>query len=268
MRFSGPPASSPAEHAASRRRSRSETLPVQPAGSRRSGVVVVVAALAVAATFLLPGAALELRPGAGLLRILTCHLTHWSYEQLAWDALAFAALGIAAARRNARAVRATLLASALAVPVAVLVFSPEIGAYRGLSGLASAMFALLLALEWRRLTWPVVTFAVLFAAKLIIEAITGGAVFANDMGDGVVAVPVAHLAGAVVGSGIGALAGVIGGRQKRRRLLLLTPLLLASCVTVMCTSAGRTGECIEEAGGDWQALTLSPCGPSWPCSSR
>ncbi|HYR29582.1 MAG TPA: hypothetical protein VEU30_14015, partial [Thermoanaerobaculia bacterium] len=49
------------------------------------------------------------------------------------------------------------------------------------------------------------TFAILFAAKLTVEAITGGAVFANDMGDDVVAVPVAHLAGAIAG----VLSGVI-----------------------------------------------------------
>ncbi len=171
--------------------------------------IVAAAALAVAAAFL-PGAWLELRPDASLLRILTCHFTHWSYEQLAWDALAFTVLGVACARRNARATHATLLASVLLIPVAVLAFAPEISAYRGLSGLASAMFALLLAFERRRLTWPVLTFAILFAAKLTVEAITGGAVFANDLGDGVVAVPVAHLAGALV--------GVIGGfRQKRLR---------------------------------------------------
>lgn len=168
--------------------------------------IVAVAALAVAATFL-PGAWLELRPDASLLRILTCHFTHWSFEQLAWDALALTALGIACARRNARATRATLLASVLIIPVAVLAFAPEVGAYRGLSGVASAMFALLLALEWRRLTWPVATVAILFAAKLTFEAVTGGAVFVSDMGDDVVAVPVAHLAGA--------LAGVIGGIQQR-----------------------------------------------------
>lgn len=168
--------------------------------------IVAAAALAVAATFL-PGQWLELRSDASLLRILTCHFTHWSFEQLAWDALAFTALGVACARRNARATHATLLASVLLVPVAVLAFAPEVGAYRGLSGVASAMFALLLAFERRRLTWPVVTVAALFAAKLTFEAVTGGAVFANDMGDNVVAVPVAHLAGALV--------GVIGGLQRR-----------------------------------------------------
>jgi rhomboid family GlyGly-CTERM serine protease len=161
--------------------------------------IVAAAALAVAATFL-PGEWLELRSDPSLLRILTCHFTHWSFEQLAWDVLAFTALGLACARRNARATHATLLASVLLIPVAVLAFAPEIGAYRGLSGVASAMFALLLAFERRRLTWPVVTFTILFAGKLTLEAITGGAIFAKDLGDDVVAVPVAHLAGALIGA--------------------------------------------------------------------
>jgi membrane associated rhomboid family serine protease len=184
------------------------------AGLSAGIVVVAAAALAIAAAFL-PGEWLELRPGASLLRILTCHFTHWSHEQLAWDALAFTALGLACARRNPRATHATLLTSIFVIPVAVLAFAPEVVAYRGLSGLASAMFALLLVLEWRRLTWPVVTFAMLFAAKLAFEAITGGAVFAHDMGDNVVAVPVAHLAGALV--------GVIGGLQQQRKRLHLAP---------------------------------------------
>jgi membrane associated rhomboid family serine protease len=188
-----------------------------------SAGIIVAAALAIAAAFL-PGEWLELRSDASLLRIVTCHFTHWSHEQLAWDALAFTALGLACARRNARATYATLLASVFVIPVAVLAFAPEVVAYRGLSGLASAMFALLLVLERRRLTWPVVTFTILFAAKLAFEAITGGAVFANDMGNNVAAVPVVHLAGALL--------GVIGGLQQQKKLLLLAPLALASCITV------------------------------------
>jgi hypothetical protein len=161
--------------------------------------IVAAAALAVAATFL-PSQWLELRPDASALRFLSCHFTHWTFEQLAWDAIAFTALSIACARRNVRTTQATLLASVLLIPVAVLALAPEVGAYRGLSGLASAMFALLLAFERRRLTWPVVTLAVLFAVKLAFEGVTGGTVFANDLGHDVVSVPVAHLAGALVGA--------------------------------------------------------------------
>lgn len=167
---------------------------------------LVVAAVAAAATFL-PGELFELQRGNfEPWRIFTCHLTHFSYEQLAWDVLAFASLAAACARRNRQAVHATLLASALLIPIAVLAFAPQVATYRGLSGLASAMFALLLTLEWRRLTWPVVLCAIGFGVKIAFEAITGGTIFVSDIGEDVVSVPVAHMAGALI--------GVIGGLQK------------------------------------------------------
>jgi 3-hydroxyacyl-[acyl-carrier-protein] dehydratase len=50
----------------------------------------------------------ELRRNAELWRILTCHFTHWSYGQLAWDALAFTSLAVVCFRRDRRAFYATL----------------------------------------------------------------------------------------------------------------------------------------------------------------
>ena len=217
--------------------------------------VVAAVALAVAAAFV-PGQWLELHRDTELWRIVTCHFTHWTYEQLAWDALAFLALGVACARRNRAAVHATLFASALLVPLAVLAFAPNVTAYRGLSGLASAMFALLLTLEWRRLTWPVVVFAIAFAAKLIVEAISGGAVFAKDMGADVVAVPVAHLAGALV--------GVIGGLEKKRRAVVLTPLVLTSCVSIplpLPRLSEKTCSTAQDLLGTWRSRRITQVGP-------
>jgi membrane associated rhomboid family serine protease len=150
--------------------------------------------LAVAAA-LLPGSMLELQRGGAAWRIVTCHFTHFTYEQLAWDALVFLSLGIACARRNRIAFRATLLASVLVVPFAVLMFS-NVTTYRGLSGLDSALFALLLMMESRR-SWIVALCAIGFAMKLIFEMTTGTTLFVGS--DAFVAVPVAHLAGAVVG---------------------------------------------------------------------
>ncbi len=215
---------------------------------------LAVTALAVAATFL-PGEWLELQRGNfEPWRFLTCHLTHFSYEQLAWDALVFASLAVASARRNARAFHATLLASAILVPIAVLAFAPHIDTYRGLSGLASAMFALLLTLEWRRLTWPVVALAIAFAAKLMFEAVTGGAVFVDD----IVSVPVAHLAGA--------LAGVIGGLQ-RKRFVLLAPLLLTSCMSLdlplpLPRLDEETCSAAKDLLGNWRSRRITQLGPA------
>jgi rhomboid family GlyGly-CTERM serine protease len=137
-------------------------------------------------------------------RIVTCHFTHWTYEQLAWDALVFAALGIACARRDVRAFHATLLASAALIPFAVSAFAPQVSAYRGLSGIDSALFALLLV-QLRRSPLAIVC-AIGFIAKITFEASTGGAVFASDMGVDVIAVPVAHVAGALIGLAAGTIA--------------------------------------------------------------
>jgi rhomboid family GlyGly-CTERM serine protease len=146
---------------------------------------------------LIPGTSLELQRGGPAWRIVTCHFTHFTYEQLAWDTLAFLVLGIACARRNRGAFQATLLASVLIVPIAVLAFAPNVATYRGLSGIDSALFALLLIMESRR-SWIVAMCAIGFAMKLIFEMTTGATLFVPSSGRFEV-VPVAHLAGAAVG---------------------------------------------------------------------
>lgn len=140
--------------------------------------------------------ALQFEPGGALWRVVTCHFTHWTYEQLAWDVLALFALGVACERRDRAAFHATLLASAVVIPIAVLVFAPEIVAYRGMSGIDSALFVLLLAQNLKRSKWAV-ALAVAFIGKITFELFTASAVFASDLGNGVVAVPVAHIAGAI-----------------------------------------------------------------------
>ena len=71
------------------------------------------------AAALLPGSSLELQRGGAMWRIVTCHFTHFTYEQFAWDALVFLLLGLACARRDRGAFQATLLASVVIVPIAV-----------------------------------------------------------------------------------------------------------------------------------------------------
>ena len=162
---------------------------------------VVLLLIAAAAAAFLPGHWLELERGGALWRFITCHFTHWTREQLAWDGLALLALAFACARRNAAALQATLLASSIAIPWAVLSFT-DLSAYRGLSGLASAAFALLLTLESRR-SWVVAACAAGFVAKIAFETFAGSTVFVSSLGPGVVPVPIAHLAGALVGATVG-----------------------------------------------------------------
>ena len=136
----------------------------------------------------------ELVRGGPLWRIATCHFTHFTYEQLAWDGLPFVLLSLACWRRDARTFYATLLASIVVVPLAVLAFAPHIDTYRGLSGLDSALFALLVAGDKRLriLLVPLV-------AKIAFELATGSTLFVTNLGSGVVGVPVAHVAGAAIG---------------------------------------------------------------------
>lgn len=150
-------------------------------------------AAAVLAAAMLPVSWLELTRGGEPWRWVTGHLVHWSHEHLLWDLLAFVALGIACERRHRAAFHATLAASALLIPLAVWIFAPGILAYRGLSGIDSALFVLLLTLHRSRIT---LVLGCAFLAKMAFEMATGSTVFAGDLG-GAVPVPVAHVAGAV-----------------------------------------------------------------------
>lgn len=163
-------------------------------------LLLTLATLAVA---LLNGSLFELQRGGDAWRIVTCHFTHWTYEQLAWDALAFICLGVACERRDRGAYHATLLASVLLIPLAVLVADPRVIAYRGLSGIDSALFALLVVSTRN------VFLGVLFAAKIAFEVFTGSPVFAEG---GYEVVPIAHVAGALIGAAF----GVRSARSKLR----------------------------------------------------
>lgn len=171
------------------------------------------------AAALLPGSSLELQRGGAVWRIATCHFTHFTYEQLAWDALVFLFLGLSCARRNRGALQATLLASVVIVPIAVLAFAPSVTTYRGLSGIDSALFALLLTMEWRR-SWVVALCAAGFAMKVIFEMTTGATMFVSS--GAFVPVPVAHLAGAIVGLVIGAAAFAERNHGLGTRIVFLT----------------------------------------------
>ena len=185
-------------------------------------MTTILLTLATLAAALLDGSLLELQRGGEVWRIVTCHFTHFTYEQLAWDALALTCLGVACERRNRGAYHATLLASVLLIPLAVLVFDPRIETYRGLSGIDSALFALLVV---STRNWFL---GVLFAAKIAFEVLTGGAVFVGD----IEVVPIAHVAGALIGAAFGV-------RQRKR---YRTP---NSANTIALPAASRTIASVE-----------------------
>jgi rhomboid family GlyGly-CTERM serine protease len=145
----------------------------------------------------------------GIWRLFTCHWTHFSFDHLLWDLLAFLALGAACERQDRKAFFWCLLVSAGAISMAVWIFQPGLAVYRGLSGIDSALFAYLAVRVLGKNPVrrnPVRVSAIslvllLFAGKVIFEMVTGSTLFVTDLGNGVVPIPMAHLAGAAAGAG-------------------------------------------------------------------
>ena len=113
----------------------------------------------------------------------------------------------------------TVLLAALLIPAAVWLACPELQTYRGLSGIDSALLALLAVGVLRDALRPggrravaVACAAVMlgFGAKLAYELATGAALFVDAEAAGFVPVPVAHAVGAAVG---GVVACVGRGRE-------------------------------------------------------
>jgi rhomboid family GlyGly-CTERM serine protease len=140
-------------------------------------------------------------------RIFTCHWTHWSSEHFLWNRAIFVVLGLGCEWRNRRRFRDCVLTAAAVVPVCVYAGLPRMEAYRGLSGIDSALYLLLgsyLLDESRRdgdtVTWLTTSLLLVgFLLKVSYELLTGACVFVDLSTAGLVPVPLAHLAGALVG---------------------------------------------------------------------
>ena len=133
-----------------------------------------------------------------LWRIVTCHWTHWSLDHLLWDLAVFVGLGAACELMNRPRYVASLAAATVLVPVAIATFLPNIEIYRGLSGLDSTLFALLVVLNLDKRLSLGVFFFVGFLVKTAYELATGGTVFVSSS-PGIDSVPLAHAVGAAVG---------------------------------------------------------------------
>lgn len=156
-------------------------------------------------------------------RLVTCHVTHCNWEHLFWDAAMFALLGTLCERHGRAAWSACCLVSSLVIACAVLTWQPEIALYRGLSGIDTALFVLFAidvsADRWNGRDWK--SLAVISAlliglvGKTAFEAATGATLFVDNSAAGFVAVPLAHLAGALTGAIIGFL-GLMGANKTGR----------------------------------------------------
>lgn len=150
--------------------------------------------------------------GAGQFwRVVTCHLTHCSWDHLFWDAAMFALLGTICERRDRIAWLSCCTISCVAIALALLTMQPEIELYRGLSGIDTGLFVLLAvrisARRWAARDWG--TMAVIgsllagLVGKTAYEAATGATWFVDSCTAGFVAVPLSHLVGALTGGLIG-----------------------------------------------------------------
>lgn len=173
--------------------------------ARRSGSTLVISIIALI-SFIHPLPALfqlDREHPWQLWRWITCHLTHWSGDHLFWDLLVFVALGAVCERLDRRRFAGTVAISAPAISLAVAIWQPQLQFYRGLSGIDSALFGLLcgqlLQTRHRSLRIVIAVMVLLFAIKLVIEMLTGGAVFVDSRRAVFAPVPLAHAVGAVIG---------------------------------------------------------------------
>ena len=172
---------------------------------------------AAAVSFVFPSLAARLQYDRGAIaagevwRLVSGHWAHYSLDHFAWDFLAFNFLGLACERISRVRFLICVSASALVISLTVWLWLPDMSAYRGLSGVDSALFALLIAELWsegRRSREPAqvaITMACLgaFLSKIAFEVITGRTVFVNSQEAGIVGVPLAHVIGAAMGLFVG-----------------------------------------------------------------
>ena len=144
-------------------------------------------------------------------RIFTCHFTHYSTEHLVWDLATFVFLGLLCEHDGRRRFVATLIGAVVLIPLAVAVALPDMANYRGLSGIDSALFALLAVTVLREKiaerAWVWVAGIALvvagFVAKIAFETQTGATVFMDSASAALVPVPLAHIVGGLVGVACG-----------------------------------------------------------------
>jgi rhomboid family GlyGly-CTERM serine protease len=143
--------------------------------------------------------------GLSLPRLLTCHALHWSASHLVWDLAVFSVLGALCEIRHRGRFVATLVASAMLIPLGIALLHPEITRYRGLSGIDSALFGLLAADLGRQRhregdrTGALVMglFLLGLAGKIGLECLRGDNLFVVD--SSFVPLPWAHALGGLVG---------------------------------------------------------------------
>ena len=141
-------------------------------------------------------------------RVFTCHLAHFTTNHCCWDVAMFAVLGAVCEILNRRRFLVTIGLAAALIALGVLLLMPGLQTYRGLSGLDSALFGMLIgyfaskkgetANGVQLAAWAL---AILFVAKVAIEIVTGTTIFVEHNASFTPA-PLAHLIGVIIGFGV------------------------------------------------------------------
>ena len=163
--------------------------------------------------FVLPEGAIALQMDrhsvlqGAIWQMITGHLTHWNNEHLWADLAVFAGIGSLIEQKSRLSLAMLFLVSAVAIALTVFLARPDIQTYRGLSGIdmALAAFWAIHALFQARNTsnhleigiWALALIGIL--SKPVIEIILGHPIFVQDLGSGVVGMPVPHIVGAIIG---------------------------------------------------------------------
>lgn len=141
-------------------------------------------------------------------RLLTGHFTHFGFAHLKWDVLALLLFGSWVEVRSRPVWLLCLITAAVGISLGVHEFQPRFLTYRGLSGIATAFFALagtdLMRRAWRHADWATLGFALValgvLAAKSVFEVATGYTLFVSPNAS-FEPVSLAHLLGAATGIG-------------------------------------------------------------------
>lgn len=152
---------------------------------------------------------LEWRRGGKAAAWLTCHLCHWSWSHLGWDLFAFALLSFLSLHFRPSRYLACMILAALLIPLEIQINQPALVAYRGISGIDSALFGLVVAALWQQSPvkvgrWLAAIAGICFLGKTLYEQVTGMTVFV-DGASMFVPVPSAHLVGFVTGAAVGGI---------------------------------------------------------------
>ena len=188
-------------------------LPLVEPAARRLPVASLLFVVLATALYALPGTAAWLQYDRTAIlhgevwRVLTGHLVHWSGDQLFWDGLALGFLGWLCEREEVASFLRCFVLSASLISLTLWFAAPEMATYRGLSGIDSALFALVavrlgreafLDRQWSKLTLIAIV-AGGFALKLAYEFASGATLFVDSSAGGMTPMPLAHVVGALVG---------------------------------------------------------------------